>query len=82
MDSRELVSVGTAAHTDPAGDRQWKAQLARAASRRTRAEAGFYAVADVAEYGGILPDLAGFTTDQDTVAEIAAMIAGAVLMHA
>jgi len=35
--------------------------------------------ADVAEYSGILPDLAGFTTDRDTLAEIAAKIAGAVL---
>lgn len=38
--------------------------------------------ADVAEYSGILPDLAGFTTDRDTVIEIAAKIAGAVLMPA
>lgn len=35
--------------------------------------------ADVKEYSGILPDLAGFTTDRDTVADIAAKIAGAVL---
>lgn len=38
--------------------------------------------ADVAEYSGILPDLAGFTTDRDTVAEIAAKIAGAILVPA
>lgn len=37
--------MGTAAHTDPAGDRQWKAQLGRTASRRARAEAEFYAAA-------------------------------------
>lgn len=34
---------------------------------------------DVKEYSGILPDLAGFTTQKDTVAEIAAKIAAAVL---
>lgn len=33
---------------------------------------------DVAEYSGILPDLAGFMTSLDSVAEIAAKIAGAV----
>lgn len=33
---------------------------------------------DVAEYSGILPDLAGFTTELDSVTEIAAKIAGAV----
>lgn len=33
---------------------------------------------DVAEYSGILPDLVGFTTELDTVSEIAAKIAGAV----
>jgi hypothetical protein len=33
---------------------------------------------DVAEYSGILPDLAGFTTELDSVPEIAAKIAGAV----
>jgi hypothetical protein len=33
---------------------------------------------DVAEYSGILPDLAGFTTELDTVPAIAAKIAGAV----
>lgn len=36
--------------------------------------------ADVAEYSGILPDLAGFTTDLDSVPAIAAKIAGAVLI--
>jgi hypothetical protein len=35
--------------------------------------------ADVKEYSGILPDLAGFTTEHDTVSHIAAKIAGAVL---
>ncbi|MDP4504017.1 toll/interleukin-1 receptor domain-containing protein [Nonomuraea turcica] len=34
---------------------------------------------DVAQYSGILPDLAGFETSRDSVAEIAAKIAGAVL---
>src|SRR5215207_4944625 len=34
--------------------------------------------ADVAEYSGIFPDLAGFTTELDAVPEIAAKIAGAV----
>ncbi len=34
---------------------------------------------DLKEYSGILPDLAGFTTKYDTVAEIAAKIASAVL---
>jgi TIR domain-containing protein len=34
--------------------------------------------ADVKEYSGILPDLAGFTTDQDSVAVIAEKIADAV----
>lgn len=34
---------------------------------------------DVKEYSGILPDLAGFTTAHDSVAEIAAKIASAVL---
>jgi hypothetical protein len=34
---------------------------------------------DVAEYGGILPDLAGFTTDRDSVRVIAEKIAVAVL---
>lgn len=38
--------------------------------------------ADVAEYSGILPDLAGFTTDRDTLHEIAAKITGAVLIPA
>lgn len=33
---------------------------------------------DVAEYSGILPDLAGFETARDPVAEIAEKIAGAV----
>lgn len=37
--------------------------------------------ADVAEYSGILPDLAGFTTNLDSVPEIAAKIAGAVLIN-
>jgi hypothetical protein len=35
--------------------------------------------ADVKEYSGILPDLAGFSTGQDSVAEIAAKIASAVI---
>jgi hypothetical protein len=35
---------------------------------------------DVKEYSGILPDLVGFTTESDTVAEIAAKIASAVLV--
>jgi hypothetical protein len=34
---------------------------------------------DVKEYSGILPYLAGFTTEKDTVVEIAAKIASAVL---
>ncbi|MEV0388735.1 toll/interleukin-1 receptor domain-containing protein [Nonomuraea sp. NPDC050643] len=34
---------------------------------------------DVAQYSGILPDLAGFETSRDSVAEIAEKIAGAVL---
>jgi hypothetical protein len=34
---------------------------------------------DVAEYSGILPDLAGFTTDRDSVRVIAEKIAVAVL---
>jgi hypothetical protein len=34
---------------------------------------------DVKEYSGILPDLAGFTTEHDTVSGIASKIAGAVL---
>ena len=38
--------------------------------------------ADVAQYSGILPDLAGFTTDLDSVPEIAAKIAGAVVVSA
>lgn len=33
---------------------------------------------DVAEYSGILPDLAGFTTERDSVSVIAEKIAGAV----
>ena len=33
---------------------------------------------DVAECSGILPDLAGFTTELDTFTEIAAKIAGAI----
>jgi hypothetical protein len=35
---------------------------------------------DVREYSGILPDLAGFTTAQDSVTEIAAKIAAAILV--
>lgn len=35
--------------------------------------------ADVAEYSGILPDLAGFETSRDTVKSIAAKIAAAIL---
>jgi hypothetical protein len=35
---------------------------------------------DVKEYSGILPDLVGFTTENDTIAEIAAKIASAVLV--
>lgn len=38
--------------------------------------------ANVAEYSGILPDLAGFTTERDTVDQIATKIAGAVLVPA
>ncbi|MBB5935429.1 TIR domain-containing protein [Streptomyces zagrosensis] len=34
---------------------------------------------DVAEYSGILPDLAGFTTEHDSVSDIAQKIAAAVL---
>jgi hypothetical protein len=34
---------------------------------------------DVADYSGILPDLAGFTTDRDSVRFIAEKIAAAVL---
>lgn len=34
---------------------------------------------DVAEYSGILPDLAGFTTDNDSVRDIAVKIASAIL---
>ncbi len=34
---------------------------------------------DVAEYSGILPDLAGFTTERDSVSDIAMKIAAAVL---
>ncbi|MGW3422607.1 TIR domain-containing protein [Streptomyces phaeochromogenes] len=34
---------------------------------------------DVADYSGILPDLAGFTTEQDSVRDIAEKIAAAVL---
>jgi hypothetical protein len=34
---------------------------------------------DVAEYSGILPDLAGFTTERDSVSDIAKKIAAAVL---
>jgi hypothetical protein len=34
---------------------------------------------DVADYSGILPDLAGFTTDRDSVRVIAEKIAAAVL---
>lgn len=34
---------------------------------------------DVAEYSGILPDLAGFTTERDSVPDIAQKIAAAVL---
>lgn len=36
--------------------------------------------ADVREYSGILPDLAGFTTELDSVAVIAEKIAEAILM--
>jgi hypothetical protein len=42
----------TAPQTEP-GDRQWKARLARAAARRARADAEFYAT--VAEIGGSVP---------------------------
>jgi hypothetical protein len=35
--------------------------------------------ADVREYSGILPDLAGFETAYDTVFDIAAKIAAAVI---
>jgi hypothetical protein len=37
---------------------------------------------DVRQYSGILPDLAGFTTAQDSVADIAQKIAAAVLIDA
>lgn len=36
---------------------------------------------DVRNYSGILPDLAGFTTEHDSVAEIAEKIAAAVLLE-
>lgn len=36
---------------------------------------------DVKQYSGILPDLAGFTTEHDTVEDIAKKIAGAVLVE-
>ena len=35
---------------------------------------------DVREYSGILPDLAGFTTDQDSISDIAKKIAAAILV--
>ena len=35
---------------------------------------------DVKQYSGILPDLAGFTTAQDSIADIAKKIAAAVLI--
>lgn len=35
---------------------------------------------DVKHYSGILPDLAGFTTAQDSIADIAKKIAAAVLI--
>jgi hypothetical protein len=35
---------------------------------------------DVKQYSGILPDLAGFTTTQDSIADIAKKIAAAVLI--
>ena len=35
---------------------------------------------DVKQYGGILPDLAGFTTAQESVEDIAKKIAAAVLV--
>jgi TIR domain len=35
---------------------------------------------DVKQYSGILPDLAGFTTKQDTIADIAKKIASAILI--
>ncbi|WP_327039328.1 toll/interleukin-1 receptor domain-containing protein [Micromonospora maris] len=35
---------------------------------------------DVKEYSGILPDLAGFTTETDSVVDIAAKIAGALFL--
>lgn len=35
---------------------------------------------DVKQYSGILPDLAGFTTEHDSIEDIAKKIAGAVLM--
>ncbi|MCI5211193.1 MAG: toll/interleukin-1 receptor domain-containing protein [Candidatus Electrothrix sp. ATG2] len=36
--------------------------------------------ADVKEYSGILPDLAGFSTDQDSIPDIAKKIAAAILV--
>lgn len=36
---------------------------------------------DVKQYSGILPDLAGFTTEHDSIEDIAKKIAGAVLME-
>ena len=36
---------------------------------------------DVKQYSGILPDLAGFTTAQDSIADIASKIAAAVLLE-
>lgn len=45
--------MSTAPHTDQPDDREWKARLARAAARRARADAEFYAT--VAEIGGTVP---------------------------
>ena len=36
---------------------------------------------DVKQYSGILPDLAGFTTAQDSIPDIASKIAAAVLLE-
>jgi len=36
---------------------------------------------DVKQYSGILPDLAGFTTEHDSISEIAQKIAAAVIVH-
>lgn len=65
--------MSSAAQTEPAGDRQWKAQLGRATSRRARAEAEFYAA--VAEVDAHVPRTeiaAVLHTTQDNVSRWAA----------